>query len=172
MNGKFSPVIEEVDLLAAELNELEHVGPHFVVFHRFHMEGADCLPGEEIAKISLIHRGREFRVRASLASRLLFDYLAHRRRLPQSAKQIQAGITTDAFYASHGANAKSGKKQTRRFSHVSIKEYVKRIRRSLVEAFLEAELELDPKKVLISESTESNQVNYRLRISVEWIHVD
>jgi hypothetical protein len=55
---------------------------------------------------------------------------------------------------------------------VSIKEYVKRLRGSLAVACGEAGLKLDPDEILVSESTESNEVNYRLRISVEWIHVD
>jgi hypothetical protein len=103
---------------------------------------------------------------------LLFNYFAEHRRLAQCARQIQSGISTDAFYTKHGANAKSGKRQTRRFSHVSIKEYVKRLRGSLAVACGEAGLKLDPDEILVSESTESNEVNYRLRISVEWIHVD
>jgi hypothetical protein len=130
------------------------------------------LPGEEVVKVSLIHRGREFPLRLSLASRLLFDYLAQHRRLPQDAKQIQAAISTDAFFTNHGANAKSGKKQTRRFRDLSIKEYAKRIRRSLAKALCEAGLRFNPNAVLRSEKTESNHVSYRLRGSVEWIHVD
>jgi hypothetical protein len=113
------------------------------------------------------------RLRLSLATRLLFDYIAHRRRLPQSAKQIQVGITSGAFYSNHGANAKSGKKQTRQFSHRSIKEYIRRIRRSLAVAFREAGLKFDPSAVLKSEETEgSRAVNYQLRASVEWIHFE
>jgi|SRR5579859_464296 len=171
MNDKFAPVIDEVDLLVAEMKELEHAGPHFAILHRFNIQGTDCMPGEEIVNISLVHRGREFPLRLSLASRLLFDYLAQHRRLPQGAKQIQAGISTDAFYTNHAANAGSGEKQTRRFRDISIKEYAKRIRRALALAFLEAGLKLDPSAVLKSEKTETNHVNYRLKISAEWIHI-
>lgn len=172
MNDKLAPVIDEVMLLFTELKVLQQLGPAFVIRHRFHVQGTDCLPGEEVAQISLIHRGREFPIRLSLALRLLFNYLAEHRRLPQSAKQVQAGISTDAFYTNHGANAKSGKKQTRRFSHVSIKEYVKRLRRVFAVAFLEAGLKLNPNSVLTSEQTEGNSVLYRLRATVEWIHLN
>lgn len=172
MSDKFTPLIEELNLLAAELRELEQVGPHFVIFHRFHVEGTICMPGEEVIKVSLVHRGREFPLRLSLALLLLFNYFAEHRRFAQSARQIQSGISTGAFYRNHGANAKSRKGRARRFNRASIKEYVKRLRSMLVVAFSEAGLMLDPNSVLRSEETENNQVNYRLRASIEWIHLD
>jgi hypothetical protein len=172
MSDKFTPLIEELNLLAAELRELGQVGPHFVIFHRFHVEGTICMPGEEVIKVSLVHRGREFPLRLSPAILLLFNYFAEHRRLAQSARQIQSGISTETFYTNHGANAKSGRRQTRRFNHVSIKEYVKRLRGSLAVAFREAELKLAPGAVLKSERTENNIVVYRLKISAEWVHLD
>jgi len=147
------------------------LGPRFRIVHRFREPGADCLPGEEISLIVLIHRGREYLLPISLALRILFDYLARHRRLPQNAVQIVSGMQADAFYVRHGANAQTGARQTRRFSRSAIKEYVKRLRRLLQVAFREAGLKLDPFAVLVSKPTEGNEVHYRLRATVEWIHL-
>jgi hypothetical protein len=35
MNGRFDPIIEEVELLVAESARLAATGPHFVVLHEF-----------------------------------------------------------------------------------------------------------------------------------------
>ena len=48
----------------------------------------------------------------------------------------------------------------------------KRIRAALQLAFREAGLELDPQRVLVSERTVGNEVGYRLRATVEWVHND
>ena len=56
-------IIEEVDVLVAEIRELNENGPHFRILHRFHAPGTDCAPGEEVAGIYLVHRGREYHLR-------------------------------------------------------------------------------------------------------------
>ena len=171
MCDNFAPLVEELDLLVVEIKELAAAGPHFRILHRFQEAVVDCAPGEEVTFVSLLYHSREYPLRLSLALRILFDYLA-RHRLPQSATQIEAGIGTDAFYVRHGANAKTSSKLTRKISRRGVKEYVKRIRRALQNTFHEAGLRLDPSEVLVSEPTESNEVNYRLKASCEWIHVD
>lgn len=170
MNGKFAPVFHGVDVCLAESRRLAGRGPHFKIVHRFREAGADCLPGEEVAWILLIYRSHEYVLRLPLSLLLLFDYLARNRRFPQSAAQIVSGLRCDAFYVRHAANAKTGAKRTRKFSHGSIKEYVKRLRRALKAAFREAKLSLDPFAILVSMPTEGNQVCYQLKVSVEWIH--
>ena len=147
---------------------MRHSGPQFRIVHRFHQPQTNCLPGEEIALISLVHRGRECPLRLPLSLRILFDYLARQRRLPQSAGQIEAGIHSHTFYLKHGANA--GKKQLRRIGRSTVKEYVKRIRYALMQAFEAACISVDPNRVLVSEKTTGNEVLYRLRANVNWEH--
>ena len=172
MKDKLGPVIQKVDLLLAELREVAGRGPRFRIVHRLREPGADCLPGEEISFILLIHRGREYLLPLSLALRILFDYLARHRRLPQNAVQIVSGMRVDAFYTRHGANAQAGVRQTRRFGRSAVKEYIARLRRALEVTFREAGARPDPFAVLVSEPTEGNEVRYRLRATVEWVHVD
>lgn len=171
MNDRFAPVIEEVEMLIAESSQLMAAGPRFHIVHRFHVPGTNCQAGEEVAVIWLIHQSRAYPLRLPLALRIFFDYLA-RHRLPQSAAQIEAGIRRDSFASSHGANARTSRKQTRRIGSSSVKEYAKRIRQALGVAFSEAGLHVDPARVLLSESTVGNEVLYRLKAAVEWTHLD
>ncbi len=143
----------------------------FRILHRFHKPGSDCLPGEEIGLIWLVVGSREYSLNFPLALRILFDYLARHRWLPQSSVQIEAGIRRDAFCLRHGANARTSHKQTRRISRSTVKEYVKRIRQALSIAFGEAGLNIDPAQVLTSEPRIGNEVAYRLKATVEWMHL-
>lgn len=170
MKDRLAPVLQKVDLLLAELRKISQSGPQFRILHRFHRPDTYCLPGEEIAAISLIHRGREHTLRLPLALRMLFDYLAKHRRVPQNAAQIEAGLRLDAFYQKHGAN--SGKKQARRISRSAVKEYVRRIRMALHEAFQNAHLTIHPNGVLISERTVGKEVLYRITANVQWEHLE
>lgn len=171
MNDSFKSVIEEIELLLAESARLAASGPELRILHRFHQTGTDCLPGEEVAGVWIRHRSRDYPLALSLAPRLLLDYLARRRWLPQSASQIEAGMRRDNFSLRHGANARTSRKQTRRISRAAIKEYVKRIRQALRLAFAEAGLNLHPEEVLVSEETTGNEVRYRLKVTTDWMHV-
>ena len=53
-----------------------------------------------------------------------------------------------------------------------MKEYIKPIRQALHAAFLEARLKLDPFAVLVSEPAETKEIHYRLKATVDWIHID
>ncbi|MCI0718247.1 MAG: hypothetical protein L0338_04645 [Acidobacteria bacterium] len=172
MNSRFAPVLHRVRLLQVARRRLAATGPHFKIVHRFRQtgSGADCFPGEEVAWVILVWLGREVEVRLSLALRLLFNYLAQKNR-GQSAAQIVVGLRGDPFYLQHGANVQGGAKLRRRFSYGAVKEYVKRLRRALQAAFDEAGLKLDPLAILVSEPTEGNEVRYRLKATVEWIHM-
>jgi hypothetical protein len=170
MNDPFDLVTEEVELLLAESAQLASSGPHFLILHRFHRPGAGCAPGEEAAGIWLVFRGRLFPLKLSLALRLFFNYLAVYRWLGQSASQIEAGMKVDRFSLLHGFNARSGRKQTRRTGRSAVRVYVERTREALRLAFQEAGVNLDPSEVMRSESTVANEVQYRLRGTMEWIH--
>lgn len=171
MYDRVSGLIEEVEFLATEQRVLAATGPQLRIIHRHHDGGSGCRPGEEVALISLVHRFRDVPLGLTLALRIFVDYLARHRRFPQSAAQIEAGIRADAFCLRHGANAKTTRRLTRRFSRSAVKGYVNRIRHAFMVAFLDAGLNLNPLDVLVSEHTEGNEVMYRLRASFEWIHL-
>lgn len=172
MSTRYAPLLHSLRVLQARRTRLATKGPHFKIVHRFREtgDGEDCFPGEEVAWIIFVWRGREIEVRLSVALRILLDYLARKNR-PQSRAQIVAGLRSDPFYLQHGANVQGTAKLRRRFSYGTIKEYVKRLRMALQAAFNEAGLKLDALEVLVSESTETNEVRYRLKATVEWIHM-
>jgi len=122
--------------------------------------------------VYLVHRGRETVVPLPVTLLIVFDFLANHSRLPQSAPQIAMAIHSDPFYIRHGANANGTAKLTRTINKSAVKECVKRIRQTLGRVFPAAGLALDPVVVLASEETATNQVGYRLRATVEWLHVD
>lgn len=51
-----------------------------------------------------------------------------------------------------------------------MKQQLFRLRAALQTTFRNAGLQLDANRVLASEQTESNEVLYRLKISVDWEH--
>ena len=112
-------IIEESNVLVAELRELDEDGPHFRILHRFRAPGTDCVPGEAIAGVWLVHRGRDYHLKLSL--QFLFDYLARHSRLPLSAAQIEAGIRADRFYRDPATAVTRVKQMTRRVSRSAVK---------------------------------------------------
>lgn len=171
-NDELMTIIEEVDVLVAELRELNAEGPHFKILHRFHAPGTDCAPAEEVAGIYLVHRGQEYHLRLSLALRLLFDYLARHSHLPQSASQIETGIRAGRFYTEHAAAVMGAEKFTRSIPRSYVRVYIKRLRLALTCTFQEANLELAADAVLISQETVMNEIGYRLKATCEWAHID
>lgn len=172
MNNRFALLLHRIKVWQAAGKRHSALGPHFKIVHRFREPGARCLPGEEIAWVLLIWGSHEIVLKLPRSLLLLFEYMAQNRRFPQNAAQIVAGLRADPFFTRHGANARTGTKLTRRFSYSGVKEYIKRLRRALQIAFDEAGLKVDPFAVLVSEPTEGNEVRYRLRATVEWIHID
>jgi len=170
--NNLSGVLYKVDLLIAEIKALRTAGPHFRIVHRFRMPETYCLPGEEIAAVYLIHRGREYHLRLSLALRILFNFLACHSRLPHSARQIEMGIRADDFYRQHGANATGRATATRGISRSIVRVYVKRLHRALALAFQEAKINLDPRQVVVSRATVGNEVSISLKASCDWLHID
>lgn len=171
-NDELMTIIEEVDVLLAEIRELNSEGPYFKIVHRFHAPGTDCAPGEEVAAIYIVHYGREFFVKLSLALRLLFDYLARHPHFPQSAAQIEAGIRADSFYSQHTATVMGKDKFTRSIPRSYVRVYIERLRSALKDVFLESCLLIDARAVVVAEETVMNDVGYRLKANFEWVHVD
>lgn len=160
------------DLLFAELAALRSNGPHFRIVHRFHKPGTDCAPGEEVFAVCLVHRGREYHLRLSLALRIMFDYLARHSCLPQSARQIEAGVRATRFYSEHASNATGRAPFTRTIPRSSVRVYIQRLRSAIEDAFREAGLLMDAHAVLLSQETVMNETGYRLKASFEWTHID
>jgi len=127
------------------------------------------MEAEEILGVWL--ESSEIQLRLPLTLRLVLDYLAKHRWVAQSAAQIEAGMRTDPFYLRHGKRSRSSKKMTRRISRSGIKTYVARIRAALQLAFDEAGIDLKVEDILISERTVSNEVGYRLRARVRFVHL-
>jgi hypothetical protein len=172
LRDDLAPVVEKVDLLLTELRELRSSGPRFRIIHRFREPGSGCAPGEEVAAIYFVNRSAETLIPLPLALRILFDFLAHHSRFPQNASQIAAAIAVEPFYRYHGTNVPRHSKLTRKISRACVKEFVKRIRRALGDAFVSAGVRYDPATVLISEHTVTNEVGYRLKATFDWFHVD
>jgi fructose-1,6-bisphosphatase len=165
-------IIDEVDLLVAEIHETSACGPHFRIVHRFRKAGTVCTPGEEIVAAYFVHHGREYHLRLSLGLRILFDYLARHSRLPQSAAQIEAGIRADNFYAQHGAAVLGHRRYSCNIPRSYVRVYAERLREAIEKVFREAGLSMDPHTVLLSEETVMNEVGYRIKASFEWMHID
>jgi hypothetical protein len=155
-----------------ELDRLDHRGPEFTIIHSYRIacDGAECQAGEEVSRVLLGSRGKQTIVPLALATRLVFDYLARTKHLPQTATQIAAGMRLKDFYRDHGLN--SGEPSMRKICRTAVKEYVKRIREALAVAFRKVVFPLDPMRVLVSEATDGNKVQYHLQASIEWLHVD
>jgi hypothetical protein len=167
------PLIEEVEFILAERRDLSARGPVFRIRHRFHLAGTKCAPGEEIVGVVLAHRDSEYQLGLSLSQLFLFDYLARHTHLSQSARQIELGVRADQFYRRYAKNAGGGDAITRLLARSSIRVHVGRIRQALSRAFREAGIQLlDPCDVLVSQETVSNEVGYRFRAIIEWLHVD
>lgn len=172
MSPDFENVIRTTELLLLELYRIDHHGPEFTIIHsyRIGVYGAECQAGEEVSRVVLVHRGKQVIVPLALATRLVFDYLARTRHIPQTAAQIAAGIRFEPFYRQHGIN--TGEPTVRKICRTAIKEYVKRIRQAMAVSFKLATLLFDPLLVLTAEQTDGKEVLYQLRASVEWLHID
>ncbi len=169
-HSSFVNIIAQAELALFEVRELNQGGPRLRIVHRFHKTGVDCSPGEEVVAVFLLDGAHEILLPMSLSTRLLFNYLSEWRRIPQSATQIAMGIHASPFYARHGLNG--GSLLRRRISRTGVKEYIKRIRKALALALASATLSIGSEQVLTSVNTTGNEVLYRLRATVEWVHLD
>jgi hypothetical protein len=172
MQDRRDLVLEQVELLLAELAELRCRGPHFRIHHRFRKPGTVCSHGEEILAVCLVHSGREYCLPLSLALRILFDYLAQHTRFPQSAAQIEAGIRADRFYTQHASAVMGKDKFTRTIPRSYVRVYIGRLRSALTDAFQNAGLLIDASAVILTQKTVMNEVGYRTNANFTWIHLD
>ncbi len=164
------PVIEEVEYLLAERRLLATEGPHFIVTHGNHEHGTLCLPGETVGQVSMVCCWNEFPLHLSPTGLLIVDCLAHYRQVSLTASRIAQILASDSFYVRHGANADGVSRKLVQPSRASIKVHIQRIREQMTKAFSETGLTLDPHRILISETTDSNIIVYRLKASMEFRH--
>jgi hypothetical protein len=144
---------------------------HLRILHRFSEEGTlFCSPGEEIWAVVLVTQDKEIPLKLGLALRLVADYLARTRHIPQSATQIAAGLRYSAFHLKHGH--RGGISQRRKISRSFVREYVKRLRQALEIAFLEAGVAIDARRILLSHATTGTEILYQLKAVIEWVHIE
>lgn len=164
-------VFHVIALMKHERRELSQCGPLLMITHRAWQRGTICTPGEVIYKVELVYRGKRFLVRLSTALLLLLDYLSRHRYTPQSLSQIAAGVALDPFCQEHGAHAGAQKVLAKELSRPAVKQQLLRLRGALQDAFDDAGLSLDAKRVLISEETDGSEVLYRLKAGIDYEHV-
>ncbi len=159
-------LIEAIEILGAEMSELERHGPCFLVVHRF--SNGTCVPGEEIGGIELLRGGERYQLRLALSQRFVFNLLAENRALALDAFQIAAGLSSH-FYREHGRNA--GIRQTVKVRVATVKVIVARIRKAMAGAFKEAGVVCDPYEVLRTVTAEgSSRALYRLHADIRLEH--
>jgi hypothetical protein len=163
-----SLLAEAINLLFAEMNDLQRNGPCFQIVHSFSQ--GSCAPGEAIFAALLVHHGRFLQLPLALAERLVFEFLAQHRRIAMDSSQIVSGLSGGWFYRDHAAN--SGHKQVKRIRRASVKVLVQRIREAMASTFAKAGLRFDPRDILCSCPAEgTNKVLYKLFADVRWHHV-
>lgn len=168
-----TPILKAVNLLIAEISHLRAAGPHFRVVYRFRTPGTiGRMPAQEIFAIFLVHRGREYQLRLTLGQRVVFDYLGKYCKLGQSARQIELGIRADEFYRLHAMNATKCAVVTRKIPRSSITEHIRRIHKALGIVFREAELGIDPRRVVVVQDTVGNEVLYKLKATITYSYLD
>lgn len=160
-------LLEAIELLIAEVDDLEYKGPRFQIVHRF-SQGI-CTPGEEISAVLLTHSGDFLQLHLGLAERFVFDFLAQR-RIAVDSLQIISGLAGDRFYREHAAN--SGERQVKKIRRPAVKVLTQRIRDAMASTFGRARVGFDPYDVLRSCPAEgTNRVLYKLCAEVRWRHL-
>jgi hypothetical protein len=172
-NDRFAPVIETIELMRGELRELNSRRLYIRVLHGYRTPGTDCMSGEEVLAIFLVHRSREYQLALSPALLLVADYLVRNSRFAQTASQISGGIRINGFYSErYGINGNDPRGRIKRIPRTSIREYIRRLHKALALAFHKAKLHVDPVRVLTVEHSVGNQVLYRWNATVEVLHHD
>lgn len=161
-------LFEAIDLLLAEMDELERKGPRFEIIHTFSRFGW-CAPGEEISAVLLSHGGSFFQLPLGLAQRFVFDFLAQR-RIAVDSLQVVSGLAGNWFYREHASN--TGQRQLKKIRRPTVKVIIQRIREAMASTFADAQLEFRPYDVLRSCYADgSKRVLYKLHADVRWRHV-
>jgi hypothetical protein len=168
---RFIPLVEEIDFQLAQRRYLRAQGFHLIVTHLDHVPGTICVPGEMIGGISVGGFGEPLSLGFTHMSLLLMDCLC-RYRLPLSAQRIEQIMNSDPFYVRYAANGIGRNQVIARPDRKSVRAYVNKIRKQMELVFRELGTVIDPSQILVSETTESNIVLYRLKTTVEVQHKD
>jgi hypothetical protein len=170
-------LIREIDYLLAARKEIAAEGPCFRIVHARRVAGNEsspcctgCIPGEEILGVWLVHRGRSYQLAFSRAEAGLVDYLS-RRRMMQTATQIERGIHTDPFHQWQCTRRRKSGGREARYHRTTIRIYVRRVRLALADVFHDSGLSIDPASVMVIQPTFSNEVMYRFTARTECVHI-
>jgi len=173
MNNKlqFTQLVEEVDFRLTHRRHLRARGVHMIVTHSYHIPGTLCAPGEMIEDIALGGLPEPCSLGLSHMSLLLMDCLC-RYRLPLIAQRIEQIMNTDPFYIHYASNRIGRNQCVARPDRKSVRIYVRRIWKQMERVFRDVGINLDPCGVLLSEVTDSNTVTYRLKATIELVHIE
>lgn len=164
-----SMLLEAIELLVAEIAELERNRPCFRITHRFSQ--GTCAPGEEIEIIECAHNGDFLQLPLALSARFVFNCLAENRSHALDAFQIASTLSAGWFYRDHAKN--SGVRQTTKVRVATIKVLIQRIRKAMTSVFAGMGLTYNPYDVVQSFPAEgSKRALYRLNnATVKWNHI-
>ena len=95
-----------------------------------------------------------------------------RYRMPLTAWRIEQIMNSDPFYVDHAANQIGHDKIITKPDSRTVRVYVPRIQRRMETVFKDRGLMVDPLQILTSEPTETNVIVYRLKATVEIVHID
>ena len=173
MNDKsqFSQLVEEVDFRLAHRRDLRERGVHLIVTHSCHIPGTLCAPGERIEDIALAGQSEPLSLGLSHTSLLLMDCLCRYRR-PLTAQRIEQIMSTHPFYVQYAANGKGRNQYIARPDRKSIRVYASRIVKQFAIVFHTIGSTLDPRKVVLSELSDSNTVSYSIKATIEHLHIE
>lgn len=164
-------ILTRIEVLLAEQAHLAQQGPHLKVICRSNEYSGDRIPREDVWTIVLTYRGKEVPLPLSFSPGLLLAYLCRTRHIPQCASQIAISIRDADCHHNHSGYSHAPMR--RRISRSSIKTYIARIRKALDYAIKRLGAPLKSNQVLVSEEEiGSNRVLYRLRATVEWVHLN
>lgn len=166
------PIVEAVAFALAAQRQLVSMGPHLVVVHRFHRPGTICVSGEIVEGVSVHTDLEDCRIPLRSTALSILDFFCRRQRRYFSAVRTAEALNNDPFYLRHASNVRGYRDRLATLTPATVRVYIQRIRESLAEAFHKVGLNIDPSRVLVSETRESNVVEYSLKASVEFIHID
>jgi hypothetical protein len=164
-------LIEEIDFIVAERRSLRARGVHLIVTHVNHIPGTICAPGEIVGDVSLGGIPSPVSFGLSHLSLLMMDCFC-RYRMPLSAWRIVQIMNSDPFYIDYAANQIDFDHIVARPDSRNVRVCVPRIQRRMETVFQDRGLMVDPLQILTSEPTETNVIVYRLKATVEIVHID
>jgi hypothetical protein len=169
--ARFYELREQLEFLLAKHRGQRARGLHLIVTHLDQAPSTLCAPGEMIGDIAIGGVAEPHSLGLSHMSLLLFDCLC-RRRMPLTAIGIEQIMNTDPFYVHYAANRIGGNPVIARPDRRTVRVYVPRIRRRIGIVLARLGLAIDPADVLISDQSESNVLTYKVKATVEVLHVE